>query len=74
VAAGLHLVAELPDTVDDREIARRARLAGLGPLALSALSARPGGAVGLVLGYAAHSPDQLRTAVRRLARIVAEVG
>jgi GntR family transcriptional regulator/MocR family aminotransferase len=74
VAAGLHLVVELPDAVDDQEIAHRARLAGLGPLALSALSARPGGAVGLVLGYAAHSPDQLQAAVRRLARIVADVG
>src|SRR5262249_62398644 len=55
VAAGLHLVVELPPGTDDTGVAARARQAGLGPLALSELRLRGGGRPGLVLGYAAHS-------------------
>jgi GntR family transcriptional regulator/MocR family aminotransferase len=49
---------------------REAQRAGLGPLALSALRAGRGGRPGLVLGYAAQTPDRLTSAVRRLAQIV----
>jgi GntR family transcriptional regulator/MocR family aminotransferase len=69
IAAGLHLVVELPG-VDDRALAARAEAAGLGPLALSALRQRPGGQPGLVIGYATHSPGELAHAVRRLAHLV----
>ena len=67
IAAGLHLVAELPPGTDDRALARRAADAGLGPLALTDLRLAHPGPPGLVLGYAAHSPDQLTAAVQRLA-------
>jgi GntR family transcriptional regulator/MocR family aminotransferase len=70
VAAGLHLVVELPRGVDDDAVAARAREAGLAPVALSALRLRGGGAPGLVLGYAAQSPHELDRAVRVLGRLV----
>jgi GntR family transcriptional regulator/MocR family aminotransferase len=70
VAAGLHLVVELPPGSDDADIAARAQAAGLGPLALSELRLRAGGRPGLVLGYAAHSPHELTRAVRVLGRLV----
>jgi GntR family transcriptional regulator/MocR family aminotransferase len=69
VAAGLHLVARLPADVDDVAVVDQARTVGLAPLALSALYAR-GGPSGLVLGYAAHTPDELTTAIRQLATII----
>jgi GntR family transcriptional regulator/MocR family aminotransferase len=63
-------VVELPRGVDDDAVAARAREAGLAPVALSALRLRAGGAPGLVLGYAAHSPHELDRAVRVLGRLV----
>jgi GntR family transcriptional regulator/MocR family aminotransferase len=69
VAAGLHLVARLPSDVDDVAVVEKARTTGLAPLALSALYAR-GGPSGLVLGYAAHTPDELTAAIRQLAAII----
>jgi len=70
VAAGLHLVAELDRGTDDAAIVMRARALGLGPLALSAHRYASMGRPGLVLGYAAHTPDELRVAVRRLSTVV----
>src|SRR5690606_18348798 len=72
VAAGLHLVAELDPGADDVAIVDAARGLGLGPLALSSLRWRSVGPPGLVLGYAAHTPDALREAVRRLSTVVHE--
>jgi GntR family transcriptional regulator / MocR family aminotransferase len=68
VAAGLHLVVELPAGVDDVAVAEAARSVGLGPLPLSWLRLRPGGRPGLVIGYAAHSPHELAAAVELLAK------
>ena len=72
VAAGLHLVAELDPDADDAAIVDSARSLGLGPLALSSLRWRSIGPPGLVLGYAAHTPDELREAVRRLSTVVTD--
>jgi GntR family transcriptional regulator/MocR family aminotransferase len=69
VAAGLHLVVDLPPGHDDAATAARARTAGLSPIALSELRMRGGGRPGLVLGYAAHAPHELARAVRLLARL-----
>jgi hypothetical protein len=63
-------VVELPAGVDDVAVADLAREHGLGPLALSRLRLLPGGDPGLVLGYAAHSPDELTSAVCRLAGLI----
>ncbi|WP_230686588.1 MocR-like pyridoxine biosynthesis transcription factor PdxR [Catellatospora vulcania] len=70
IAAGLHLVAELPAAIDDHALAARARAAGLGPLALSDLRLGTTGPPGLVLGYAAQSPDELAAAVAALADLL----
>ena len=70
VAAGLHLVVRLPVGVDDVAVADRARAAGLGPLSLSSLRLRSSGPPGLVLGYAAATPDELRAAVALLSTLV----
>jgi GntR family transcriptional regulator / MocR family aminotransferase len=72
VAAGLHLLVTFPpspDDIDDTALAGRLRTAGLLVHPLSMHRQRPG-PPGLVLGYAAHSPGQLRDAVARIAAAV----
>jgi len=73
VAAGLHLVVELPG-VDDRDLAERARQAGLGPLPLSASRVGPPGSPGLLIGYGAQSRDVVTAAIRTLAGLVGRIG
>lgn len=70
VAAGLHLVVELDEGTDDIAIVDAVRPFGLAPLALSSLRLASAGPPGLVLGYAAQTPDELRTAVQRLSTVV----
>ena len=68
VPAGLHLLITFPDlALDDIELAERIHQAGVLVHPLSWHRQRPG-PPGLVLGYAAHTPDQLREAARRIAR------
>lgn len=72
VAAGLHLLITLPDLpggLDDTALADRIRRAGVLVHPLSWHRQR-GGPPGLVLGYAAHSPDRLREAAHRIATTV----
>ncbi|MHC9291721.1 PLP-dependent aminotransferase family protein [Mycobacterium sp. LTG2003] len=69
VAAGLHLLAVLPDNVDDVALADELRDAGVFVHPLSWHRRLPG-APGLVLGYASHPPDRLREAGAIIARIV----
>ena len=61
-----HLLVALPEGADDLGVAEGARQAGVLVHPLSWHRVRPG-PPGLVLGYAAHPPDVLRDAVRRLA-------
>jgi GntR family transcriptional regulator/MocR family aminotransferase len=77
VAAGLHLLITFPEgagTADrylaDTTLAERILKAGVLVHPLSWHRQRPGPA-GLVLGYAAHTPDQLRQAARRIAGVLA---
>jgi GntR family transcriptional regulator/MocR family aminotransferase len=77
VAAGLHLLITFPErawTADtylaDTDLAERILEAGVLVHPLSWHRQRPGPA-GLVLGYAAHTPDQLRQAARRIAGVLA---
>ncbi|HEY2277305.1 MAG TPA: PLP-dependent aminotransferase family protein [Streptosporangiaceae bacterium] len=79
IPAGLHLLVTFPDRqeqlngrMDDSRLAARLRQDGVLVHALSRHRERPGGP-GLVLGYAAHTPDQLREAARRIARAVRDV-
>jgi GntR family transcriptional regulator/MocR family aminotransferase len=70
VAAGLHLLITFPDLagdIRDTDLAERLLRAGVlvHPLSWHRQLAGP---PGLVLGYAAHTPDQLREAARRIGR------
>ncbi|HEX8343344.1 MAG TPA: PLP-dependent aminotransferase family protein [Actinoplanes sp.] len=70
VAAGLHLLVTLPGLdVDDTDLAHQIGAAGVLVHPLSWHRLRPG-VPGLVLGYAAHPPDRLQDAARRLARAI----
>ena len=70
VPAGLHLLITFPAlNLDDTGLAERIHQAGVLVHPLSWHRQRPG-PPGLVLGYAAHTPNQLREAARRIARAV----
>lgn len=69
IAAGLHIMIELPAGVDDVGLVERARAEGLDPVALSPLRGAAPGPPGLVLGYASHPPHELARAVRMLAHL-----
>ncbi|HET9316041.1 MAG TPA: PLP-dependent aminotransferase family protein, partial [Vicinamibacteria bacterium] len=59
-AAGMHLVAALPDRARDREVAVRAAAQGLWTMPLSACYLGPSGRPGLVLGYGAPTEREIR--------------
>jgi len=65
--AGLHVVAHLPDTHRDTEIAARAARLGLNCPPLSGYHIEATTAKALVLGFAAHGPDALAAAANALA-------
>jgi GntR family transcriptional regulator/MocR family aminotransferase len=69
IAAGLHLLVTLPDVDDDVVLAKRARAADVRvhPLSRHRLGDGP---AGLVIGYAANTPDRLHEAVRRIASVI----
>jgi GntR family transcriptional regulator/MocR family aminotransferase len=69
VAAGLHLLVTLPDeSVDDIALADEVRQDGVVVHPLSWHRRRPG-PPGLVVGYAAHTPDRLREAATTIGRV-----
>ena len=70
IAAGLHLLIMFGgQTAPDTELAEEILRAGVLVHPLSWHRHQPGPA-GLVLGYAAHTPDQLAEAARRIAKVV----
>lgn len=69
VAAGLHVVLRLPGGTDDATVQRELAKRGVNALALSGYTRR-GTYPGLVIGYAATTPDRLRSAVREIALTV----
>jgi GntR family transcriptional regulator/MocR family aminotransferase len=72
IAAGLHLLITFPElagSVDDADLAMRILQAGVLVHPLSWHRQRPG-TPGIVLGYAVHTPDQLREAARRIAGVM----
>jgi GntR family transcriptional regulator/MocR family aminotransferase len=73
VAAGLHLVALLPGDGDDTVLAERVAACGVQVHPLSWHRQRPG-PPGLVLGYAAESPDRLIEAAARIGRVLSRPG
>lgn len=73
---GMHLVARpgprWPAGLDDRTAAAACARAGVASVALSAYRALPGGAPGLLLGYAAVPERAVAPAVRQLVRALAD--
>lgn len=69
---GMHLVARpgprWPAGLDDRTAAASCARAGVAAVGLSAYRARPGGAPGLLLGYAAVPERAIAPALRQLVR------
>jgi GntR family transcriptional regulator/MocR family aminotransferase len=68
VAAGLHVVLRLPSGLDDTVVSQRLADRGIHAPALSGYT-QLGTHPGLVIGYAATTPDRLRDAVREIAAI-----
>jgi GntR family transcriptional regulator/MocR family aminotransferase len=65
--AGMHVVGWLPRNVSDVEMSQRAIDSGIEAPSLSAFSLRPRRAGGLILGYAAFTPREIREGAKRLA-------
>jgi GntR family transcriptional regulator/MocR family aminotransferase len=64
---GIHLVGWLPESTDGRLIARRAAAAGIIARPVSSFRTGTIGRPGLVLGFAAVRPPEIRDAMQRLA-------
>jgi GntR family transcriptional regulator/MocR family aminotransferase len=64
---GLHLVGWLPEGVDDRMASQRAAIHGVETRALSLYRMEPSCRGGLVLGYAAFTPTEIRAGIGKLA-------
>jgi GntR family transcriptional regulator/MocR family aminotransferase len=69
IAAGLHVLVTLPGDTPDTDLADRATAAGVLVQPLSWHRHRPG-PPGLVMGYAALTPDRLREAAALLGRTI----
>ncbi|MET0553331.1 MAG: PLP-dependent aminotransferase family protein [Vicinamibacteria bacterium] len=70
--AGVHLVATLAKTADDRAIAERAARAGLWVMPLSSCYAGRAARRGFVLGYGGTEAEEMPDAVRRLRRVLSD--
>jgi GntR family transcriptional regulator/MocR family aminotransferase len=68
--AGLHIVAWLPEGIDDREVSREAAARGVEAQPLSAYSFAKQTRGALVLGYAAYSEREIRQGVLALTSAV----
>jgi GntR family transcriptional regulator/MocR family aminotransferase len=67
---GMHLVGWLPEGADDVLVAERAAERGVYAVPLSRCSVGKAARPGLLLGYAALTPPQIREGVRRLASVL----
>lgn len=67
---GMHLVGWLPNGQDDRLVSQQLAQHGIMALPVSSYRLEPSAKRGLVLGYAAFSPDNIRQAVHDLERVL----
>jgi GntR family transcriptional regulator/MocR family aminotransferase len=74
VAAGLHVLLELPPGADEALLVDTAEREGLRLYGLARHCCGPPPFPGIVLGYANASPAELTRAVRRIARLLAAQG
>jgi GntR family transcriptional regulator / MocR family aminotransferase len=68
--AGIHLIAWLPEGLDDREVAREAAARGIETRPVSAFYAMSPARCGLELGYAAFNERELRRGAAQLSAAV----
>ena len=71
-AAGMQLLLQLPDQVDDVAIAAAAASQGIGVRALSPLHLTPSRERGLLLGYGRLAESQIEAAVSALSSVIIE--
>ena len=71
--SGMHLLGRLPAGTDDVAVARAAREQGVRMVTLSRLYLGAPAQSGLLLGYAAVSPDEIRAGVRCLEEALGSV-
>ncbi|MYM23476.1 aminotransferase class I/II-fold pyridoxal phosphate-dependent enzyme [Duganella sp. FT135W] len=69
--SGLHLVIELPDSVDDVALAQRVAALDISVKALSTYYLKPQVRRGLLVGYAYCTPEQITDYGRQLGAIIA---
>jgi GntR family transcriptional regulator/MocR family aminotransferase len=69
-AAGLHLVVQLPQGIDDKSAAAQAVAAGIACVPLSVCCLEPPRVGGLILGYGGIAAERVDEAVRKLGRVV----
>ena len=70
IAAGMHLLAWLPDELEEDAVIARAHAAGIRLDGLRPYRLSPGGRGGLVFGYAAINESAIPAAVQALARAI----
>jgi GntR family transcriptional regulator/MocR family aminotransferase len=68
--AGMHAVGWLPAGWDDRHVSQRLLSVQVEAAPLSRYWAGPGARSGLMLGYAAYSPEEIRAAVDRMVPVL----
>ena len=68
--AGMHLVALLPQGIDDVSVGRLAAEKGVSAMPLSSCYRRPPSRGGLILGYGGVSAQQIQEGVRTLKEVV----
>jgi GntR family transcriptional regulator/MocR family aminotransferase len=68
--AGMHTVGWLPPGTDDRQVSDELLAAGVDTVPMSRYWMSAGAASGLMLGYAAYTPPEIRDAVERMARVL----
>ena len=72
-AAGLHLMAWLPEHLDEATIIRRSAEQGLLLYGMAEQHVRLGGAGGLIIGYASLTERQIEDGVRLLGEVIATI-
>ena len=70
VDAGMQLAVYFPQSIDDRDIARRAEESGISVAALSTYYLRECPQPGLLLGYAAVPETEMRQGIEVLRRLL----
>ena len=70
ISAGMHLLAWLPDELDEEAVIARAAASGIRLDGLRAYRLTPGGTGGLVFGYAAINESAIPSAVSALAQAI----